>query len=243
VRHPENQRRIARLTSVSRMQQIELAKRTMHRYRERTLPSAPSRGQLMQRREFLQTAAAVFPAATLPEFLAAQSSAVQSAPSNAQDSAQPPVLQVVGANEDRFGHPHTLGYSTILFKVATADTDGRLFLIEHQHAMPGGGPPLHFHLNQEEWFYVMEGEVAFQVGDKRLRLQAGESALAPRRVPHTFSPVGQGPAYLLIAFTPAGKMEQFFRDAQPLNQPAEVLATLFHRYEMEYVGPSPFSKT
>lgn len=198
----------------------------------------------MQRRAFLQTAAAVFPAATLPEFIVAQESAAQStAPSSAQDSAQAPALRVVFANEDRFGHPHTLGFSTILFKVATADTDGRLFLIEHQHAMPGGGPPLHFHLNQEEWFYVMEGEVAFQVGDKQLRLQAGESALAPRRVPHTFSPAGKGPAHLLIAFTPAGKMEQFFRDAQPLNQPAEVLAALFRRYEMEYVGPSPFWKT
>jgi len=194
----------------------------------------------MQRRAFLQTAAAVFPAAALPEFVVAQSPA---APSSAQDSAPPPALHVVGANEDRFGHPHSLGFSSILFKIATADCDGRLFLIEHQHATPGGGPALHLHLNQEEWFYVMEGDVDFQVGEKRLRLHAGESVLAPRRVPHTFSPAGPGPAHLLIAFTPAGKMEQYFLDAEAHNQPAEDPSTLFRRYEMEYVGPSPFWKS
>jgi mannose-6-phosphate isomerase-like protein (cupin superfamily) len=188
----------------------------------------------MQRRTFLQTAAAVFPAAALPEFVVAQSAASEAA-------SQTPALHVVGAGEDRFGHPHSLGFSTILFKIATADCDGRLFLIEHQHATPGGGPSLHFHLNQEEWFYVMEGDVDFQVGDQRLRLHPGESVLAPRRVPHTFSPAGPGPARLLIAFTPAGKMEQYFLDAK--SQPPGDPSAFFRRYEMEYVGPSPFWKS
>ena len=73
-----------------------------------------------------------------------------------------------------------------------------------------GGPPLHLHFDQEEWFYVMEGEVAFQVGEQRVHLRGGESVLAPRRVPHTFSSVAATPSRLLIAFSPAGKMEQYF---------------------------------
>ena len=40
-----------------------------------------------------------------------------------------------------------------------------------------GGPPLHYHLAQEEWFYVMEGEVLFQVGDKRLTLKRANPCL------------------------------------------------------------------
>jgi mannose-6-phosphate isomerase-like protein (cupin superfamily) len=189
----------------------------------------------MKRRAFLQTAAAVFPAAALPEFVVAQSAT--------QEPAPPPALHIVGTNEDRSGHPHSLGFSTILFKIVTADCDGRLFLIEHQHATPGGGPPLHLHLNQEEWFYVMEGDVDFQVGDKRIRAHAGESVLAPRLVPHTFSPAGPGPGHLLIAFTPAGKMEQYFQDTQKYNPPAAEQAAYFRNYEMEYVGPSPFWKS
>ena len=78
--------------------------------------------------------------------------------------------------------------------------------------MPNTGPALHLHLSQEEWFYVMEGEVRFQVGDQRLQLGPGESVLAPRRIPHTFSATGS-PAHMLIAFTPADKMEQYFIDA------------------------------
>ena len=108
-------------------------------------------------------------------------------PSSASSEAH-----VVLASEDRFGQAHSLGFSHIAFKTSTADTDGNLFVIEHSNLKPGG-PPLHLHLMQEEWFYVMEGEVAFQVGDQRLQLRPGESVLAPRGVPHTFSSVGAAP--------------------------------------------------
>ncbi|MGC1386086.1 MAG: cupin domain-containing protein [Candidatus Acidiferrales bacterium] len=192
----------------------------------------------MQRRAFLQTAAAVLPAATLPKFLSVNETAAPPP----QESAQPPELHVVDAGEDRYGHPHPLGFSTITFKVGTAETGGRLFIIEHSHAMPGG-PVLHLHINQDEWFYVIEGDVDFQIGDRRLRLHPGESVLGPRRVPHTFSPVGPGPSHLLIAFTPAGKMEQYFLDIEPPHKQPADQATFLRKYEMEYVGPSPFWKT
>ena len=123
-----------------------------------------------------------------------------------------PTLHPVPAGEDRTGHLHSLGFSHLAFKVTTSDTAGNLLIIEHTNLMPNTGPALHMHLSQEEWFYVMEGEVRFQVGDRRLRLGPGESILAPRRIPHTFSATGS-PAHMLIAFTPADKMEQYFTDA------------------------------
>ena len=65
--------------------------------------------------------------------------------------------------------------------------------------------------------------------------------LAPRGVPHTFSSVGTAPSRMLIAFTPAVKMEQYFRDAE--KSPAHAFdADFMSRYEMELVGPSPFWK-
>lgn len=149
----------------------------------------------MLRRSFLKGVAAAAPAAGLPSFLANQA--------HAQSPAFQPsgALHVVGATEDRFGHSHSLGFSTFFFKVGGSETGGSLFLMEHQHMVPGG-PDLHMHLNQEEWFYVVEGEVAFQVGEQRLHLHAGESVLGPRRVPHTFSAVGPAPGRMLIAFSP-----------------------------------------
>jgi mannose-6-phosphate isomerase-like protein (cupin superfamily) len=181
----------------------------------------------MKRRSFLKAVAVAAPAAGLRDFLADQAHA------QAPALPSPGELHVVGAGEDRSAHPHSLGFSSILFKVPTSETAGGLFVMEHTHLLPGG-PPLHLHLNQEEWFYVMEGEVAFQVGEQRVHLHAAD-------VPHTFSSVGTTPARMIIAFCPAGKMEQYFRDAETARQHAGD-ADFMARYEMERVGPSPFWK-
>lgn len=150
-------------------------------------------------------------------------------------------LPVVGAGQDRFGARRTLGFSSLAFKVASADTAGGLFIIEHTNLMPGTGPALHLHFSQEEWFYILDGEVVFQVGDQRARLRAGESLLGPRRIPHTFSAVDK-PAHLLIAFSPAGKMEQYFIDAAA-HPSLAATADFMNRYEVQWIGPSPFWKS
>jgi mannose-6-phosphate isomerase-like protein (cupin superfamily) len=190
----------------------------------------------MQRRSFLKSVAAAAPAAGLQSFIVTQALAQSPAMPSAAS------LHVVGAGEDRSGQPHSLGFSSILFKVPASETNGGLFVIEHMH-LKGGGPALHVHLRQEEWFYVMEGEVAFQVGEQRLALHPGESVLAPRLVPHTFSPVGETPARMIIAFCPAGMMEQYFRDGEKAGGKAAAEAAFMDRYEMKWIGPSPFWKS
>ena len=183
----------------------------------------------MKRRSFLKAASAVFPAAGLQAFALGQ---VLATPSSDH-------VQVVANGQDWFGEHRSRGYSSILFKVMPRETGGGLFNIEHANVTKGG-PPLHLHLHQEEWFYVMEGEVIFQIGDQRNRLRAGDSVLGPRGIPHAFSSVGEKPGRMLIAFTPAGKMEQFFRDTAIPNPPTQD-AEFFSRYEMEIVGQSPFA--
>lgn len=187
----------------------------------------------MKRRSFLKTAAAVFPVAGFPSFAVGQISA---GPFPAQASTQ---VHLVPAGEDRFGESHSRGYSSILFKVMPAETNAGLFVIEHS-GLTKGGPPLHLHLHQEEWFYVVEGEVLFQLGDERKKLRAGDAVLGPRNVPHTFSSVGEKPGRMLIAFTPAGKMEEFLRATSIPNPPVQD-AAFFRRYEMELIGPSPLA--
>jgi len=183
----------------------------------------------MKRRSFLKTAAALLPAAGLNSLAFAQASG---APATDQ-------VHVVGSGLDRFGESRSRGFSSILFKVMPRDTGGGLFIIEHANLVKGG-PPLHLHLHQEEWFYVMDGEVLFQIGDIRKQLRSGESVLAPRNIPHAFTSVSEKPGRMLIAFTPAGKMEEFFRATAIPNPPHED-AEFFRRYEMELIGPSPFA--
>jgi len=137
---------------------------------------------------------------------------------------------VVRAGEDRLGERHGLGVSTIAFKVITPD----LLVLENAfHA--AGGPPRHLHLEQDEWFFVLEGEFVVEVGDVRRLLQPGDSVFGPRRVPHVWACTGRG--RILVVFTPAGAMEAFFRevtkaDAMPSQDPA-----VWAAHGMEVVGP------
>ncbi|MGD0798852.1 MAG: cupin domain-containing protein [Acidobacteriaceae bacterium] len=179
----------------------------------------------MKRRSFLRSAAAALPAASFSALSLAQSIAAQ----------RHDAPHFVSSGQDRQGEAHSLGFSTILFKVLPRETSGNLFVIEHKD-LGHGGPPVHLHLHQEEWFYVMEGEVLFQVGDTRHTLRAGESLLGPRGVPHGFAGVGENLAHMIIAFSPAGKMEAFFREAAVPNGP-KMDAALFARFDMQYVGP------
>ena len=179
----------------------------------------------MKRRNFLKSAASTFPLALSQSFALAV------------ESSNLPLTQahLVPAGQDIEGEPHTLGYSRISFKTSPRETSGNLFMIEHSNLL-AGGPPLHVHHAQDEWFYVMEGEVLFQVGEKRVRLKAGDSVLAPRKISHGWAAVGATPGKMLIAFTPAGKMEQFFQEIAH-GKVNMMDADLFRRYDMELLGP------
>ncbi len=104
-----------------------------------------------------------------------------------------PEAHPIPAGHDRLSEHHSLGFSTIAFKVLPRETAGNLFLIEHTHLRKGGGPPLHVHYAQEEYFYVMDGDFLFQVGDRRIALHPGDSVLGPRNLPHTFTVTSDRP--------------------------------------------------
>jgi oxalate decarboxylase/phosphoglucose isomerase-like protein (cupin superfamily) len=75
---------------------------------------------------------------------------------------------------------------------------------------------MHVHHEQDEWFYVLEGEFVVQVGDERFHLRSGDSLLAPRKVPHAFASVSET-ARLIVAFQPAGSIERLFSEIAVLN--------------------------
>ena len=74
------------------------------------------------------------------------------------------------------------------------------------------GPPLHHH-GFDEAFYVLEGELTFQLRDDVFTRRAGELAFAPRDVPHTYANHSDAPARALIVCTPAGFERYFARMA------------------------------
>lgn len=150
------------------------------------------------------------------------------------DISNPPALWVA-AGEDRFGQHRGLGISVIDFKVVPQDSSG-LFVLENTfHAK--GGPARHLHYDQDEWFYALEGEFIVEVGDERMRLQPGDSLLAPRKVPHVWAHIGETRGRILITFMPAGKMEAFFREVTRANAMPPQNPELWRAHGMELIGP------
>jgi quercetin dioxygenase-like cupin family protein len=146
----------------------------------------------------------------------------------------PPILRVA-AGEDQFGEQRGLGISTIQFKVVPPDSNG-LLIIENTFREKGG-PARHLHHDQDEWFYAVEGEFIVEVGAETFTLQPGDSLLAPRQVPHVWAYVGDTQGRMLIAFTPAGKMEAFFRQVTKANAMPPRDPELWRTHGMELMGP------
>lgn len=102
-------------------------------------------------------------------------------------------------------------------KVGGRDTGGDLCIYDTFRESKGG-PALHRHYFQDEWFYVIRGEFIAQVGDETVSLRSGDSAFAPRKVPHSFANIGEGEGQLLVLFQPAGTMEDFFKKMATLGR-------------------------
>lgn len=130
------------------------------------------------------------------------------------------------------------GVIPLQIKVSSSDTAGRLFVFEHAD-MGKGGPPRHFHYEQDEWFYAMKGEFAFEVGDERFTLRPGDSLFAPRMIPHAWAHVGDEPGTLLLAVQPAGSLEAFFMENSAMDRPPtpEEAERSFAAHGMKVVGP------
>jgi quercetin dioxygenase-like cupin family protein len=102
------------------------------------------------------------------------------------------------------------GVQAVSVVVGGEHTDGHLGLVEETLSPDFDGPPLHVHPAFDELFFVLEGELTFQVGDELTTVAAGDWLLAPRGIPHTFANHSRRPARALIAVTPAG-FERLFR--------------------------------
>jgi mannose-6-phosphate isomerase-like protein (cupin superfamily) len=131
-------------------------------------------------------------------------------------------------------------------KSGSDSTDGVVTVVE-MRAPEGMGSPLHIHHDEDEWFYVIEGEVAFLVGEERYDAKAGSFVYGPRDVQHTFLVTSPEARFLLVC-EPTG-FEDFVREAGvpaesltipgpevPIPDP-ERLTAIAAKYGMDILGP------
>jgi quercetin dioxygenase-like cupin family protein len=130
---------------------------------------------------------------------------------------------------------------------SSAETSGGAVAVIEHLAPRGAGSPLHVHSREDEWFYVVEGELTLWVGGETVVAPAGSFVFGPKGIPHTFLVSSEQARFLLVT-EPAG-FEKFMREAgepaarleipPPATEPPDVtaLTQLAAGYGIEITGP------
>jgi len=147
----------------------------------------------------------------------------------------------VGSGEARFGTHYKMKGVTLNIldiKISGKDTENDISVFEQTGLTPNGGPPLHIHPSQDEWFYVIEGDYIFQCGDEKFNLKPGDTIFLPRNVQHAFAQLTDK-GKMIVSYLPAGKMEDFFAVTDKWTSPPtkEEITKIFAEHDMKVVGP------
>jgi uncharacterized cupin superfamily protein len=104
------------------------------------------------------------------------------------------------------------------FMLDAGDTGGAFALVEHPIAPRTLASPLHTHAHEDEWSFVLEGEVGFQVAETVRHAGPGTLVFKPRGIPHAFWNRSDAPARVLELIAPPA-FARYFADIAPLLPP------------------------
>ena len=134
------------------------------------------------------------------------------------------------------------------FKALSSETNGQLWVIEG-YADKTLAIPLHAHSREDEFWYVLEGNIRFTIGSETIDAGVGGFAYIPRSVPHTFQIISNTARWLGVG-TPGGFDDWFFETGEPapsLTLPpppqtppnVEALVSSLKQYGTDTLGPPP----
>ncbi|HTW22468.1 MAG TPA: cupin domain-containing protein [Candidatus Baltobacteraceae bacterium] len=139
----------------------------------------------------------------------------------------------LSARQGRTRAPLELHGTSVLVKLASADT-GSVASVVHATIPPMAGPPLHRHTREDEWFYVLKGEITLEFDGQRILLHPGDCAFSPRGVAHAFQNFGDTPAQMMAVIVP-GQIDRLFEEMSA-GQSAR-MEELALEYGVEILGP------
>jgi mannose-6-phosphate isomerase-like protein (cupin superfamily) len=104
--------------------------------------------------------------------------------------------------------------------------EGALPIIIEHHVSPGGAAPLHMHIDVDDSFYLLSGELALRSGDQTFVARAGDYVSLPQGVAHTLRVVGDEEAVMLQTHAAASFLDFIKAVGVPATQPRPDMATL-----------------
>ena len=109
-----------------------------------------------------------------------------------------------------------LGVTLATIKATGKETDGRYTLVEVLEP-DSVEAPLHVHHKEDEAFWILEGELTFQIGEETIKASPGSFLFGPKDVPHRYT-VDSGPARMLFLLSPAGFEELIYATSEPAQE-------------------------
>ena len=148
------------------------------------------------------------------------------------DASQGP--RKVGPDDGKYVDLQNVG---VRFMAWMEETGGAFSLVEHPIPPRGLVAPLHRHSREDEYSYVLEGEMGAQLGDEVVHASAGDFVFKPREQWHTFWNAGDAPCRILEIIVPGG-VEHFFDELgavveRPDFEPP-MLAAIGERYGLQF---------
>ena len=116
--------------------------------------------------------------------------------------------KILGADEGEVGRLRSMG---VRFMVKGSESDGSFSLVEHPLGPRALAGPLHRHSREDEYSFVLEGNIGARLGDEIVRAGPGDLMFKPRNEWHTFWNAGDSQARILEIISPAG-FERYFEE-------------------------------
>jgi quercetin dioxygenase-like cupin family protein len=130
--------------------------------------------------------------------------------------------------------------TTLVFKSLGHETGGAVLILE-QSSPPGAIVPAHMHKTEDEFIYLVEGEMEVTIGEMTHAVRPGDLVKMPKGQPHSARMTGKVMTKSLWTVVPAGKMEHLFRAlaALPADRPPDpaVMARIFAEHDVVPVPP------
>jgi quercetin dioxygenase-like cupin family protein len=140
--------------------------------------------------------------------------------------------------EPNEGEMHWLGALGV--RVVYRAANGSLSIVEHPIKPRGLASPIHTHVNEDEYSYIVAGTAGFQLGDEVFTAGPGAFVAKPRDIPHAFWNAGDEPVRILELISPSG-FENYFLEmaaAMPAEGPPgpeqfQLFTEIAAKYELD----------
>jgi len=131
------------------------------------------------------------------------------------------------------GNLHDFDGLGVQWKIDGPQTGERFSVVHHPIAPKTLAAPLHYHHNEDEYSYVIEGKLGALLGDDVVEAGPGTWVFKPREQWHTFWNAGDTPCLIIEVISPAG-FENYFRElAEVWGRDMEKAAKINEKYSLE----------